>query len=95
MSFNPRQLSVIGYANGFTLWHYVSADPLASPQSSAEPPAILAAGYFDAARALLRPGDFVLVNGGSGHAVAVVAGDCRSAHALASTATAGAPSAQP
>jgi hypothetical protein len=53
MSFTAAQLSVLAYANGFTHWHYRSADPL---------PAILAPAYFAPAVDMLRPGDQVTVN---------------------------------
>ena len=53
MSYDPRQLSVVGYANGFTLWHFRSADAAAD---------LLSPHYFDAGRELLRVGDFILVN---------------------------------
>lgn len=76
MGFNPRQLSVIGYANGFTLWHYTSDDPLVAMSPPDRPadasPGILDAGYFSSARDLLRRGDFVMVNGGTGHAMVVI-----------------------
>ena len=55
MAFDAAELSVLAYANGFTLWHYRTADP-------AE--AVLAGtpGYFAAAIELLRPGDRIMVN---------------------------------
>lgn len=53
MSYQPRDLSVIGYSNGFTLWHLHSAD---GPEDIAAP------GYFDDALNLLEPGDFILAN---------------------------------
>lgn len=54
MPFSSRELSVLAYANGFTLWHYRTADPLAAltaPDGS----------YFAAADELLRPGDNIIV----------------------------------
>ena len=59
MSFSSRELSVLAYANGFTLWHYRTSDPasaLLSPGGS----------YFAAADELLRPGDqiFLSLTGG-------------------------------
>ena len=27
MAFQTKDLSVLAYANGFTLWHYTTADP--------------------------------------------------------------------
>lgn len=55
MPFSARELSVLAYANGFTLWHYRTADPLA---------ALLApdGSYFAAADELLRPGDQILLS---------------------------------
>jgi hypothetical protein len=55
MPFSARELSVLAYANGFTLWHYRTADPLT---------ALLAAdgSYFAAADELLRPGDQILLS---------------------------------
>lgn len=53
MSFAARELSVLAYANGFTLWHY---------RSSADDP--LAPGYFNSAEELLRAGDQIIVNTG-------------------------------
>lgn len=54
MSFTARELSVLAYANGFTLWHYRTAD---SPHCLLAP----GGGYFAAADELLRPGDQILV----------------------------------
>ena len=53
MAFDPSALNVIGYAHGFTLWHYRSDDP------DIQHPA-----YFTPANDLLRPGDFVLATSG-------------------------------
>ena len=51
MTFLARELSVLAYANGFTLWHYrTSADDPLSP------------GYFDSAQELLREGDQIIAN---------------------------------
>ncbi|MEQ8667023.1 MAG: hypothetical protein RIC16_14985 [Rhodospirillales bacterium] len=53
MAYNPQNLSVLAYANGFTLWHYTTIDTAADTE---------AAGYFDGAADLLRAGDLVLVS---------------------------------
>lgn len=53
MAFQARNLSVLAYANGFTLWHYTTADPAATVDT---------AGYFDAAAEMLRVGDLILAN---------------------------------
>ncbi len=50
MAFQTKDLSVLAYANGFTLWHYTTADPDFGP------------GYFDPAHAMLRAGDIILAN---------------------------------
>jgi hypothetical protein len=53
MSFQNKNLSVIAYANGFTLWHYAAMESLDE---------IGAAGYFDPVRALMNAGDILIVN---------------------------------
>jgi hypothetical protein len=65
MSFRARELSVLAYANGFTLWHYRTDDGLDALLADNE------AGYFTPAAELLRPGDQIIVNlpGASGPAV--------------------------
>jgi hypothetical protein len=53
MAYSTKDLSALTYANGFTLWHYKTADAAATVDTS---------GYFNEAAAMLRVGDFVLVN---------------------------------
>lgn len=53
MAYNSQNLSVLAYANGFTLWHYTSTDDAAVVDS---------AGYFNAAADMLRVGDMILAN---------------------------------
>lgn len=53
MAFLPKDLSVLAYANGFTLWHYTTEDAAT---------AVRATGYFNAAAHMLRVGDMVLAN---------------------------------
>ena len=53
MSYQSKNLSVLAYANGFTLWHYTTADEAATVDS---------AGYFNAAADMLRVGDIVVAN---------------------------------
>jgi len=53
MSCRLNNLSVLAYANGFTLWHYTTAD---------SPAALTAAGYFDPAQDMLRQGDMILAH---------------------------------
>ncbi len=53
MAFQSKDLSVLAYANGFTLWHYTSADLAAD---------IDTAGYFNDASDMVRVGDMVMAN---------------------------------
>lgn len=57
MAFQPRDLSVLAYANGFTLWHYATPDAHT---------AVRVAGYFNPASHMMRLGDMVLANTGVG-----------------------------
>ena len=64
MSFAIRNLSVLAYAQGFTLWHYRANVPtlgatLVQPASADE---VGAAGFFDPAADMLAQGDMVLVS---------------------------------
>lgn len=54
MAFNSKDLCVIGYGNGFTLWHYRSGDDALA--------AITGADYFDDASKLLAKGDAIIIN---------------------------------
>ena len=54
MAFQNKNLSVIAYANGFTLWHYASADEALATVS--------ASGYFDGVKTLMNSGDIVIIN---------------------------------
>jgi hypothetical protein len=64
MAFAIRNLSVLAYAQGFTLWHYRANVPtLAStlvPAASAEE--VAAPGFFDPAADMLAQGDMLLVS---------------------------------
>lgn len=51
MAFTSSDLSVLAYANNFTLWHYTTTDA-----------AVTGAGYFNAAAAMMRVGDLVIAN---------------------------------
>lgn len=57
MAFAARNLSVLSYANGFTLWHYSSPDAYA---------AITGANYFNTAADMLRKGDMIVLNAATG-----------------------------
>ena len=60
MAFNSRDLSVLAYANGFTLWHYRTAD--GAEDLTAEPQPGATTHYFAGADELLREGDQIVVN---------------------------------
>lgn len=53
MAYLSKDLSVLAYANGFTLWHYTTADSAATVDT---------AGYFNSAAAMLRVGDILIAN---------------------------------
>ncbi len=53
MAFKSKDLSVLAYANGFTLWHYTTVDTAATVDT---------AGYFNDASDMLRVGDMVFAN---------------------------------
>ncbi len=57
MSYNAKDLSVLAYANGFTLWHYRTTDAASSVDNQ---------GYFDEAGEVFRSGDMILANTGMG-----------------------------
>ncbi len=57
MAYNARDLSVLAYANGFTFWHYRTADTAATVDTT---------GYFNATANALRVGDMILLNAGVG-----------------------------
>ena len=64
MAYQSKDLSVLAYANGFTLWHYLTTDNAA---------AVNAAGYFNAAADMLRAGDIVIANLSGGATLLLVA----------------------
>ncbi len=51
MTFKTSDLSVLAYANNFTLWHYTTIDA-----------AVTGGGYFNNASDMLRVGDLVIAN---------------------------------
>lgn len=50
---NAKNLSVLAYANGFTLWHYVTTDTADH---------VGAGDYFKRASDMLRVGDMIIAN---------------------------------
>ena len=57
MAYKSENLSVLSYANGFTLWHYRTEDAATLVDDS---------GYFNLAAKMLRIGDFLMLNAGLG-----------------------------
>lgn len=53
MAFKASDLSVLAYANNFTLWHYTSVDDTIT---------IEGAGYFNNAADMLRINDLMIIN---------------------------------
>ncbi|WP_206201905.1 hypothetical protein [Terasakiella sp. SH-1] len=53
MAFETKNLSVLAYSNGFTLWHYATVDTAAVVDTN---------GYFNEAADMLRTGDMVMAN---------------------------------
>lgn len=51
MAFKLSDLSVLAYANNFTLWHYKTADA-----------AVTGAGYFNAGTDMMRVNDLIIAN---------------------------------
>ena len=58
MAFCLRNLSVLAYANGFTLWHYKAANDDAGNVASPS--------YFADAGDMLAAGDMVMISGAQG-----------------------------
>ena len=53
MAFTASNLSVLAYANNFTLWHYTSKDTAATIEGS---------NYFNNAADMLRVNDLIITN---------------------------------
>lgn len=60
MAFQNKNLSVIAYANGFTLWHYSASETLAT---------ITANGYFNNVKTLMNIGDIIIINASDNTAI--------------------------
>ena len=74
MAFQNKNLSVIAYANGFTLWHYAANETMT---------AISTAGYFDDVKTLMNSGDIVIINASYGTSIkSITVGDNISVAAL-------------
>ena len=64
MAFKIQNLSVLSYANGFTLWHYRTADDNKT--------AVDTEGYFNVASDMMRPNDMVIVNTASETGIVII-----------------------
>jgi len=75
MAFSMRNLSVLAYANGFTLWHYKAAgeDRMEVGQ----------AGYFDDAGDMIAGGDMLMVSARDGGYMMCVVADTAGMRAVA------------
>lgn len=69
MVFSLRNLSVLAYANGFTLWHYKAGTKAFS--------LIGLKGFFADAADLLAEGDMVMLTGAEGGTIATISGQGR------------------
>ena len=65
MAFTVRNLSVLAYAQGFTLWHYKA--PKSQLAALAEP------GFFDHAADMFASGDMLMLSAEEGGRLAFVA----------------------
>lgn len=63
MAFQNKNLSVIAYANGFTLWHYKANETIS---------AITTAGYFNSVKTLMTSGDIILINASNGTTIKLI-----------------------
>lgn len=64
MAFTIRNLSVLQYANGFTLWHYKSGNDNLADTSSGS--------YFNDASDMLMAGDMIMLSVKDGGRIVVV-----------------------
>ena len=58
MAFTVRNLSVLAYANGFTLWHYKAGKEDGLKIGGSD--------FFSTAGDMLNVGDMIMVSGGEG-----------------------------
>lgn len=73
MAFQSRNLSVLAYANGFTLWHYVSSEDMVET--------IFSEKYFTCTD-LFSQADHIHINSADGSALAYVVERKRNGHAV-------------
>lgn len=61
MAFQNKNLSVLAYAQGFTLWHYKTQDPMIDVNTP---------GYFNNILTICDTGDIVIINAFDGTYIA-------------------------
>lgn len=61
MAFQQRNMSVLAYANGFTLWHYISTEETIEQMETES--------FFKPIQGIANTGDIVMLNGIDGTAV--------------------------
>lgn len=71
MAFAIRSLSVLAYANGFTLWHYKAG------QDGID--TVADAGFFDDAADMLAAGDIMMISAADGARILSVGLNARNA----------------
>ncbi len=76
MAFAIRSLSVLAYANGFTLWHYKAGQDHLD--------AVAGRGFFSYAADMLAAGDIMMVSAADGASVLSVALGARNTPELVS-----------
>lgn len=59
-AFAIRNLSVLNYAQGFTMWHYRHAGTLKE---------VVARGFFNPAAGMIEPGDMIAISAADGGAM--------------------------
>ncbi len=64
MAFAVRNLSVLCYANGFTLWHYKAGKDVLA--------AVVSNDYFSVASDMLTAGDLMMVSAAEGARILTV-----------------------
>lgn len=62
MAFQNKNLSVIAYANGFTLWQYKTEDTIQE----------LLSGYFTTVADLMAVGDIIIINAGNENGIRAI-----------------------
>jgi hypothetical protein len=69
MAFTVRNLSVLAYANGFTLWHYKAGDDTLAAAGAVD--------FFTPADDLLTAGDILMLSAADGARILTVTDGAR------------------